>query len=67
MDQREKTPDRQKKKPPVGTRFFVPAQTGTEAHTASCAMITGFLSRGLKRPGRGVDQPPPFSTEVRNE
>ena len=37
MDQRGKTPDRQKKFP-VGTRFSAPFQTDPGAHPASCTM-----------------------------
>jgi len=49
---------------PVGARFSVPVQTGSEAHPASCTMGTGSFP-GLKRPGRGVDHPPPSSAEVK--
>jgi hypothetical protein len=51
---------------PVGTRFFAHVQTGPEAHPASCAMGTGSFP-GVKRPGRGADQPPPPSAEFENE
>jgi hypothetical protein len=54
------------KKIPVGARFFVPVQTGPEAHPAFCIMGTGSFP-GVKQPGRGVDHPPPYSTEVENE
>jgi hypothetical protein len=43
-----------------GARFSAPVQTGPGAHPASCTMGTG-----LKRPGRGVDHPPPSSAEVK--
>jgi len=33
-------------------------------HPASCTMVIGSLS-GLKRPARGVDEPPPSSAEVK--
>jgi hypothetical protein len=46
MDQRGKTPDRQKKNIPVGARFFAAVQTDSGAHPASCTMGTGSLSRG---------------------
>ena len=48
----------------MGARFSAPVQTGPGAHPASYTMGTGSLSRGVKRPGRGVDYPPPSSTEV---
>jgi len=48
----------------VGARFSVPIQTGPGAHPASYTMGTGsFL--GVKRPGRGIDHPPPSSAEVK--
>jgi hypothetical protein len=43
---------------------FAPVQTGPGAHPASCTMGTGSLP-GVKRPGRGADQPPPSSAEVK--
>jgi hypothetical protein len=47
-------------------RFFAHVQTGLGTYQASCVMGTGsFL--GVKRPGRGPDQPPPSSAEVTNE
>ena len=49
---------------PVGARFSAPVQTGSEAHPASYAMGTGSFP-GVKRPGRGVDHPPPSSAEVK--
>jgi hypothetical protein len=36
------------------------------AFFASCTMGTGSF-RGIKRPGRGADHPPPSSAEVRKE
>jgi len=48
----------------VGVRFSAPVQTGPGAHPASDTMGTGSFS-GVKRPGRGVDHPPPSSTEVK--
>jgi hypothetical protein len=49
---------------PVGARFSAPLQTGPGAHPASYAMVTGsFL--GVKRPGCGVNHPPPSSAEVK--
>ena len=41
-----------------GSRFSTPVQTGPGAHPASCTMGTGSFP-GVKRPGRGVDHPPP--------
>jgi hypothetical protein len=55
-----------KKKIPVGARFSAHVQTGPRAHPASCTMGTGYFP-GVKRPGRGADQPPPPSAEVENE
>jgi hypothetical protein len=49
---------------PVGARFSAPVQTGPGAHPASCTMGTGSFP-GVKRPGRGVDHPPPSSAEVK--
>ena len=48
---------------PVGTRFSAPVQTGPGPHPASYEMGTGSFP-GVKRPGRGVDRPPPPSAEV---
>ena len=48
---------------PVEARFSAPVQTGPGAHSASCTMGTGSFP-GVKRPGRGVDHPPPFSAEA---
>jgi len=47
----------------VGARFSAPVQTGPEAHPASYTMDTVYFP-GVKRPGRGVDHPPPSSAEV---
>ena len=52
-----------KKKIPVGARFFAHVQTGPGAHPASCTMGTGSFP-GVKWLGRGADHPPPSSTEV---
>jgi hypothetical protein len=43
---------------PVGARYSAPVQTGPGAHPASYTMGTGSFP-GVKRPGRGVDHPPP--------
>jgi hypothetical protein len=47
-----------------GGRFTVPVQTGRGAYPASCTMGTGSFP-GVKRPGRGIDHPPPSSAEVK--
>jgi len=49
---------------PVGARYSAPVQTGPEALPAYCTMGTGSFP-GVKRPGRGVDHPPPSSAEVK--
>ena len=49
---------------PVGARFSTPVQTGPAAHPASYTMGTVSFA-GVKRPGRGVDQTPPSSAEVK--
>ena len=48
---------------PVGARLSPPVQTGPGAHPASYTMGIGSFP-GVKRPGRGVDHPPPSSAEV---
>ena len=48
---------------PVKASFSAPVQTGPGAHPASYTMGTGSFP-GVKRPGRGVDHPPPSSAEV---
>jgi hypothetical protein len=48
---------------PVGVIFSAPLQTGPGAHPGSYTRGTG-LFRGVKRPWRGVDHPPPSSAEV---
>jgi hypothetical protein len=45
-------------------RFSAPVQTGPGAHPASY-IISNELFPGVKRPGRGVDHPPPSSAEVK--
>jgi hypothetical protein len=43
-------------------------QTGSGAHLASYPMGTrGPFAGGKVQPGRDADQPPPSSTEVKNE
>jgi hypothetical protein len=47
-----------------GARFSAPVQTGREAHPDSYTIGNGSFS-GVRRPGRGVDQPSPSSAEVK--
>ena len=49
---------------PWEARFSAPVQTCRWAHPASCTTGTGSLP-GVKRPGRGVDHPPPPRAEVK--
>ena len=49
----------------MGVRSAAPVQTGPGAHPTSCTMGTGSLSRGVKRPGNGFDQPHSPSAEVK--
>ena len=49
---------------PVDARFSAPVQTGPGAHPASYILYTGSFP-GVKRPGRGVIHPPPFTAEVK--
>ena len=49
---------------PVWERPSVPVQTVRGYQPASCTIDTGSLP-GVKRQGRGVDQPPPSSTMVK--
>jgi hypothetical protein len=47
-----------------GGRRFSPlqsVQTGSGAHS-----VPGFLSRGVKQPGREADLSSPFSAEIKN-
>jgi hypothetical protein len=49
---------------PLEARFSAPVQTGLEAYLASYTMGTvTFL--GVRRPGRGVDHPPPLAPRLR--
>jgi len=50
----------------VGAIFSATVQTGPGAHPASYKMGTGSFP-GVKRPGLGVDHPPPSSVEVKKE
>jgi hypothetical protein len=45
-------------------RFSLPIQPGPGAHPASNTVGTGSFPQ-VKRPGRGVDHPPPSSTELK--
>jgi len=48
----------------VGAKFSTPVQAGPGANPASYTMGTrSFLE--AKRPGHGVDHPPPSSAEVK--
>ena len=49
---------------PGGSEIFRTVQSGLGAHPASYTMGTGSFP-GVKRPGRGVDHPPPPSAEVK--
>ena len=49
-----------------GWDFSGPVQTGPGAHPASYTMGTGSFP-GVKRPGRGVDHPPPSSAEIKEK
>jgi len=50
---------------PGGGEFSATVSTGSVAHSASCTMGTGDLSRGVKESGRGVDHSFPPNTEVK--
>ena len=52
-----------KKEIPVWARFSV--HTGPGTHAASDTMRIGSFFRGVKRPGRGVNHPPPSCAEVK--
>jgi len=47
----------------VGARLSATLQTGHGAHPAIYTMGTGSFPR-VKRPGRGLDHSPPFSSEA---
>jgi hypothetical protein len=49
----------------MGARFSTPIQTGPVAYPASYTMGTGASFPRVKRPGRGVDHPPPSSAKVK--
>ena len=51
----------------MGSRFSAPVQMGCEAHAASYTVGTYRVLPGCKAAGewRGVDHPPPSSTEVK--
>jgi len=48
----------------VEARFSPPFQTGPGTYPASYTMGTGSFPR-VKRLGRGVDHPPPYSAEAK--
>jgi len=47
-----------------GARFFAPVHTCPGAYSASYTIGAGYFP-GVKRPGPGVDHPPPSSVEVK--
>ena len=47
-------------------RDYILVQTDVGTHPASCTVGTGYLSRRLKRPGRGDDHPPPIFSELKH-
>jgi hypothetical protein len=47
-----------------GARFSASVQAGPGAYSAYYTMVAGSFP-GVKRPGRGVDHPPPYSAEVK--
>jgi hypothetical protein len=49
---------------PVASRYSIPVHNGPGIKPSSCTMGTGSFP-GVKRPGRGVDHPPPSSAEVK--
>jgi len=49
---------------PVRTGFSAPVQIDPRAQLASYTIGTASFAE-VKRPGRGVEQPPPFSVEVK--
>ena len=50
--------------PRLGAKLFAPLQTDPGAHPASYTMATGSF-RGIKQPGRGVDNPHLSSADVK--
>jgi len=50
----------------VEARFSAPVQTGPGAYPASYTMGTGSFPE-IKRPGRGVDNPPHLAPRLRKE
>ena len=49
----------------MGARFPATVQTGPKAHSASFTVGTRSVFPGVKRSGRGINHPPPFSAEVK--
>jgi len=49
---------------PGGVSFPTPVPTGTGAYPASYTVGTGSLP-GVKRPGRGVDNPPHLASRLK--
>ena len=52
---------------PVKARFSAPVQTGPGVHVPSYTVSTGSLSRGVKRPGRGVKHPSHLAPRLKKE
>ena len=52
--------------PGGGTRFSTFVQTGPGAHQPTIQWVPGLFP-GVKRPGSGVDHPPPSSAEVKKK
>jgi len=50
-----------------GARFTAPVQSVRGAHPVSYTIGAGSLSRGVKRPGRGVEQPPHLVPRLKKE
>ena len=48
---------------PVVARISAPVQIGLGDHLSSCTLDNGSFP-GVKRPGRGVDHPPPSCAKV---
>ena len=49
---------------PIGARFSTPVQTGPGAHSACYKMGTVSIPE-VKRPGRGVDHPTSYNSEMK--
>jgi hypothetical protein len=51
---------------PVGARFFAPVLIGPGDLPAFCTVRNESIPR-VKRPGRGADNPHPYSADVKKE